>query len=191
MEEGGPTSCTPPEIRENARIAVQNLLPEKSKPVYEKQYQVFNKWCTENKIEIISENVMLAYFERMTKNKKSSTVWSSYSMLRTCLNIYRNLDISKFARLQALLKRHSDGYQPKKSKVLEAEDIHRFLSEADVQHYLAMKVILIIAYAGALRRDEITQMSVDDIQVKEDTIFINVPKTKNKVSRLFAGLGFN
>ena len=29
-------------------------------------------------------------------------------------------------------------------------------------------------------------MSVDDIQVKEDTIFINVPKTKNKVSRLFA-----
>ncbi|KAJ3641432.1 hypothetical protein Zmor_027939 [Zophobas morio] len=43
-----------------------------------------------------------------------------------------------------------------------------------------MKVILIIAYAGALRRDEITQMSVDDIQVKQITIFINVPKTKKQ-----------
>ena len=49
-------SCTPPEIREIAENTVVNLLPNKSRIPYEKQFQKFEKWCSENKIQIISEN---------------------------------------------------------------------------------------------------------------------------------------
>lgn len=61
-------------------------------------------------------------------------------MLRSCLNIYRNIDISKYKKLQAYLKRLSEGYTPKKSKILEIEEINRFIGQADDKIYLAIKV---------------------------------------------------
>ncbi|KAB0804449.1 hypothetical protein PPYR_01419 [Photinus pyralis] len=44
---------------------------------------------------------------------------------------------------------------------------------------------LYLGYAGACRRDEITNMSTDDVDYKEDTILVRVPKTKTNVARLF------
>lgn len=42
-----------------------------------------------------------------------------------------------------------------------------------------------MGYAGACRRDELTQMSIEHIQYKEDTILVTVPKTKTNMPRLF------
>lgn len=137
-------SCTPPELRKSALGAIERLLPTKSKPKYEKEYSIFMSWCRENSVQKVTENVLLAYYQRLSEqNKKSSTLWTSYSMLRACLNVHENLDISQFARLQAFLKRQSEGYVPKKSKILEAQDIDRFLNEADDTLYLAIKVSLL------------------------------------------------
>lgn len=141
--------CTPPEIRANAMGAINKLLPTKSKPLYEKEYNVFNSWCQQHCIQAVTENVLLAYFDEMSKTKKSSTLWASYSMLRACLNIYKDLDITKFMRLRGFLKRQSEGYQPKKSKILEASQIDRFLNEANDLSYLATKVGLIYELANA------------------------------------------
>lgn len=137
MEE---LSCTPPELRAAAQTAVNKLLPPKSKPIYDKEYNFFNNWRTEKKVELTTENVLLAYYGELSSTKKASTLWASYSMLRSCLNVYENLDISKFVRLQAFLKRQSDGYEPKKSKILEQDQINRFIHEADDLNYLAVKV---------------------------------------------------
>ena len=52
-------------------------------------------------------------------------------MLRSCLTIYKNVDISKFNKLQALLKQSSKGYEPKKSKISEEDDINKSIQEAD------------------------------------------------------------
>ena len=46
--------------------------------------------------------------------------------------------------------------------------------------------MLILGYCGACRRDELTNISVDDLQIKPDVIMVSIPKTKNDVSRLFA-----
>lgn len=59
------------------------------------------------------------------------------------------MDISKYNKLQALLKRSSEGYAPKKSKILEEDDINKFLREADDKMYLAMKVSVICMYIAA------------------------------------------
>jgi hypothetical protein len=130
----------PPELREVAEGTLSNLLPTKSREVYEKEFANFEAWCRENKVQNISENVLIAYFDMQSKTKKSSTLWSIYSMLRSCLNIYKNVDISRYAKLQAFLKKQAENYQPKKSKILEVEDICRFTGHADNKMYLAMKV---------------------------------------------------
>ncbi|KAK4874317.1 hypothetical protein RN001_013677 [Aquatica leii] len=178
-------SCTPPEFKKTAAEVMNSLLPAKSKAAYEKEYNAFNIWCTQNKASI-SENVMLVYFKNLSENKKPSTLWSTYSKLKSCINIENNIDISKYNKLITYLKRLSEGFQPKKSKVLEAGDIDRFLRDADDHQFLAIKVGLIMGYAGACRREELMTITVNDLKFNIENILISIPKTKNNMPRLFA-----
>ncbi|KAJ8975782.1 hypothetical protein NQ317_015338 [Molorchus minor] len=77
-------------------------------------YNRFKKWCAEKNVQVYSENVLLAYFSENAKNYKSSTLWAQYSMVKSCLIIYDNINISKFPKLIAFFKRTGDGYQAKK-----------------------------------------------------------------------------
>lgn len=61
-------------------------------------------------------------------------------MLKSTLLHYNNVDISPYSRLTAFLKEKSVGFESKKFKVFSAEEINRFLAEAQDEHYLAMKV---------------------------------------------------
>ncbi|KAK4881864.1 hypothetical protein RN001_005183 [Aquatica leii] len=165
-------SCTLPELLEIANNAIQKLLPTKSKPKYEKEYKKFFTWCDDNNVNDLTENI-------------SSTMWSSYSMLRTCLSIYKNNDISKYLKITAYLKRQSENYHPKKSTILQSEDIIKFISDTDDYTFLAMKVILIIEYFEACRQDEMTHVRLNNIEFKSDRIEVTVFATKNNISRVF------
>ncbi|KAB0796248.1 hypothetical protein PPYR_10309 [Photinus pyralis] len=132
-------TSTPPELRELADNAVNDLVLSKSKNEYQKEYEKFESWRIENKVQTLTENVLLAYFEILSKTYKSSTLWKTYSMLRLMINIRQNVDISKFMKLQAFLKRLSVGFVPKKSKILEYNDIEKFISSAPDMDYLIIK----------------------------------------------------
>lgn len=137
-------NCESEEIVEAANIAISNLLPTKSRSLYDIAYNRFKKWCAEKNVQVYSENVLLAYFSENAKNYKSSTLWAQYSMVKSCLIIYDNIDISKFPKLIAFLKRTGDGYQAKKSKILTKSEIDRFLSSADDKEFLMIKVRLLL-----------------------------------------------
>ncbi|KAJ8982373.1 hypothetical protein NQ317_006960 [Molorchus minor] len=117
-------NCESEEIVEAANIAISNLLPTKSRSLYDIAYNRFKKWCAEKNVQ-------------------------------SCLIIYDNIDISKFPKLIAFLKRTGDGYQAKKSKILTKSEIDRFLSSADDKEFLTIKVGLILGIAGACRTDDV------------------------------------
>jgi integrase len=48
-----------------------------------------------------------------------------------------------------------------------------------------MQVLLIMRISGAMRREELTKMTIDNIQEKEDLIIVEVPDTKTKIDRRF------
>lgn len=85
------------------KLLINNLLPEKSKKIYEKEYKNFETWCIQSGVTKYTENVLLAYFFTISKNKKASTLWSSYSMLKSCILIK---NISSFLKLIAFLYFH-------------------------------------------------------------------------------------
>ena len=97
-------------------------------------------WRNLNKANSFSENVMLAYFSQATGVWKPPTLWSVYSMLKTVLSCQHNVDISKYERLLAFLKKNSVGYASKKSQVFTSEQIQTFLREAPDEIYLPAKV---------------------------------------------------
>lgn len=140
MSDSEVDDCTPPEIRTAAEKAAENLLPQKSRGRYEKAYKVYKEWCDGKKVQNMnSESVVLAYFSEIAKHKRASTLWSTYSMLRSTLIIKDKVDISKFSKLAAYLKAQNVGYQAKKSSVFTKEDIDRFLKDAPME-FLPQKV---------------------------------------------------
>lgn len=140
FEDDEELSNTPPEVVETAKEVVLNLLPPKSREVYECAYNRFLRWCEEKNIKSYSENVLLAYFANLSSKMKSSTLWSQYSMVKATLCLKNGIDIEKFSKLRAFLKRQNDGYRPKKSRVLTKEQVDQFLKYAPDKQYLMMKV---------------------------------------------------
>jgi hypothetical protein len=121
MEENGLSI----EIQEAAKAATSRLLPAKSKEKYEKEYNVFIEWCKSKKTTQYTEDVCLAYFFEKSNN---------------------GIDISKYLKLQAYLKRQCDTYKPKKSKVFSKSEIDKFITEAPDDTYLMIKVNYFVAF---------------------------------------------
>lgn len=185
-------------------VAEEGLsIPEKSKLTYEACYKTFCEWMKELKIKTISEKVMLAYFLKRSKIAKSPTLWSEYSKLKCMIYLNRYVDISKFANLGAFLKRKKVEYVRKQSHFTKS-DFEKFVTEADDQSFLMMKVtlhfiqrcacddlclflkvVLIIGIAGACRRDELTKLCTKDVVDTGDYIRIDIVDSKSDNSRQF------
>lgn len=131
---------TPPELAAIANATINKLIPAKSQKVYECAYEKFIKWAQEYKVYNYTENVMLAYFSNLAENLKSSTLWAQYSMLKAMLNMKHNINIEKYTKVIAYLKRQNEGYKPKKSKVFTKEQVNNFLHNSPDNIYLAAKV---------------------------------------------------
>ena len=117
MDSTDSSDCEiPREVSELAKAATSNLLPDKSSERYEKEYVAFMNWCCVKNVTVIKETVVLAYFVEKYSNNKPSTLWCYYSMLKSVLAIKKNIDISKYPKLIAFLKKKSTGYRAKKSK---------------------------------------------------------------------------
>ena len=54
--------------------------------------------------------------------------------------MYDNIDIRQYKKLVSFLKRNSDGYSAKKSKIFTREQVQAYLLEADDNDYLMKKV---------------------------------------------------
>lgn len=142
-ESDSPLEYTPPNIIEAARNTSLNLLPKKSRERYKIAYKQLMDWRTVKNIKSsFSENVLLAYFGELAEKIRPNSLWVHYSMIRSSLIVYHNINISEYLKLKAFLKRTSDGYKPKKSKTLTSEQIHQFLFKAPDDKYLFTKVTL-------------------------------------------------
>jgi hypothetical protein len=53
----------PKEIVDKGGQAIDELLPDKSKKRYEEEYSSFEKWMDRNRVKIVEEVVLLAYFK--------------------------------------------------------------------------------------------------------------------------------
>lgn len=106
-------------------------------------------------------------------------------MLKSILIVNQNIDISNFSRLISFLKMKSKGYISKKSKVLEANQVLKFIQTAPDEIYLLHKVVLVMGVFGGLRRDELVKMAVDDVEDKGTCLLVKIPVTKTGNSKGF------
>lgn len=131
---------TPDELIEAAGLAANIAIPLKSKGRYDHAYDQFSKWKQSKKTVSNSERVVVAYFSELAKSKKPSSLWSTYSMVKSKLKLLANIDISTYNSLTAFLKQNGKGYVPKKAKIFTDEEMQRFLDSAPDVVWLDVKV---------------------------------------------------
>lgn len=180
----------PVDVEESARKATFELLPKKSAQQYDIAYTNFLAWCKLKNVEgNFSESVFLAYLQEKSKIWSSSTLWSKFSMIKSSLLVKNGVDVGKYFKVMAYLKRKSEGYRSKKSKILTHEQVENFLNEAPDEKYLMVKVATIFGLFGACRREELCNLLVEDIEITNKSLVIQLPNTKTKVSRSFCIVG--
>lgn len=82
---------TPTELTVTVNNAQMSFLPQQSRGKYLKQYDMFNTWRTAKGAKTFSENVLLAYFIELSETKQSSTLWSTYSMLKATIKMKEDI----------------------------------------------------------------------------------------------------
>lgn len=85
----------PEEVLNAANEALANIVPNKSKSLYEKEYMLFCQWRNKKQVKGVNEKIIMAYISEKSKNVKSSSLWSYYSQLKKMLSVKENVDISK------------------------------------------------------------------------------------------------
>jgi hypothetical protein len=133
-------SALPAAVMASANDACSSLLPAKSRELYEKTYNEFETWCTEQQITNYTEPVFLAYFLNIAQRGLIASLWPKFSMLKSTLYVKKNIDIGKFNKLIMNIKRQTEGHVPKKSKVLEKEQVQKFILDAPNNLFLMTKV---------------------------------------------------
>ncbi|XP_028145795.1 uncharacterized protein LOC114339362 [Diabrotica virgifera virgifera] len=150
---------------------------------WRKQQNLMNE-VIEEKIEV-TEEVLLAYFEELSKTLKATTLWKHYSILNTALLFYKGINIANFLSLKKFLKEKYEGYLPNKSKVFTSEEINKFIKEApDFDHLLA-KVILIMGVMCNCHKKELYNMKTHHLKDLESSISVEIPNQKTGTPRKF------
>lgn len=130
-------------IAEKAQKISANLGPRLSKKKYEEWYCKFMTWREQNFCleKDINEDQLLVYFAEHSEEKKvaPSTLFPLYSMLKSKIYNYHQLDISKYRKLYSYIKDKNIGYRPRKAKALSEDNINIFLSTAPDDIYLAIE----------------------------------------------------
>lgn len=175
----------PDEIIIKAEKATEKLLPQKSKVLYNKEYEKFQYWMTENNVDQINETVLLGYFGDLAQSFSPNSLWAKYSMLKKTLLVNKNVNVKNYYKLGEFLKQGSKGYEPKKSKVLSRELVLQFIHNAPDETFLMVKVALIFGVFGGCRRQELVNMLINHVEDRGSVFVINIPETKTDKKRVF------
>ncbi|KAK9701753.1 hypothetical protein QE152_g30384 [Popillia japonica] len=108
----------PENILAAANIAKLDLLPDKSKIHYEKEYLQFCEWRNTEQVHGAGEAVLLAYFVKLSNEFSPSSLWPKYSMLRACLELKERVEINKYGRTNELTKMLMDNVEILESKLV-------------------------------------------------------------------------
>ncbi|KAJ6639008.1 hypothetical protein Bhyg_11747, partial [Pseudolycoriella hygida] len=144
-------------------------------------------WQDGRGVQKITPNVVLAYFQELDakKNYKPTSLWAFYSMLKSTLRTFEDLDIGQYFQVKAFLKQKSSGFKSVRANVFTEEEIRKFVMEADDRQWLDVKVSCIFGICGAMRTDEFVRVTIDDIEKHGDLFLVRILQTKTKVVRSF------
>ena len=184
MEDVDIHANTPPELKQITSCI--SFIPEASKQIYEKEYLKFSEFLGKYQLlpQNASKNIVLSYLCLLSNAGYSpTTIRKIHSILKTTLLEKFNISIQS-VKMEKYLKNLESKHSKKKSATFTQEHVSFFLQNADDSEFLLEKFLILVAIYGALRCEEITRLTWEDIKEDKDKLIISIQfskTTKNKV----------
>ncbi|PSN40214.1 hypothetical protein C0J52_17646 [Blattella germanica] len=115
----------------------------------------------------------------------ASSLWCTYSKLKTILRVREKVDVSSFTNVVSFLKKMSVRHVPRKSNVLSRSQIDEFLLNVPDDVFLLIKVVTAFGVFGAYRRQELHDLCFNDVKVEGSVLVVRIAQTKNYKPRTF------
>ncbi|KAJ8910045.1 hypothetical protein NQ315_008905 [Exocentrus adspersus] len=167
-------------VAARAEKANEELLPKKSKLLYDKEYECFETWTSRNSVIDISKTVLMGFFQELPQHIVDEVLNAEDHIISIQKSKYRR--ISSF---RSLFETDVERIYPKKSKILTREDTLKFIKETSSHTYLLEKVVLVMAVFGGLRRDVLVKLLIDDIDDKGSVVIVRIYDIKTRVPKYF------
>ncbi|PSN38514.1 hypothetical protein C0J52_22136, partial [Blattella germanica] len=103
----------------------------------------------------------------------ASSLWCTYSKLKTILRVREKVDVSSFTNVVSFLKKMSVRHVPRKSNVLSRSQIDEFLLNAPDDVFLLIKVVIAFGVFGAYRRQELHDLCFNDVKVEGSVLVVH------------------
>jgi len=139
------TSGTPPKLRDSANLTRGASLPERCQNngmTRRIRYSKSGKLRITLKIYSRRTFYWRYYFGELSRKYCPTTLWSTYSMLRSMINLHHKVHIKNYAELLKFLNTNAKSYQPVKAKVFSDVEVSQFLAGAADVDWLVQKVCI-------------------------------------------------
>lgn len=151
---------------------------------YKRNVQSYLNFCSESNLMPENAGTVLRFLEKMHSDEDDTfcakTLWSVCSQINAfIMKVYKKSPVFLDEPLiKTVLNNWSKREVVKKAKHFTKEDVYRFLEEADNSIYLVIKVVLIVAVNGLLRRGEISRLNFENVHLTDKDFRVTVQRQK-------------
>ncbi|PSN39308.1 hypothetical protein C0J52_15574 [Blattella germanica] len=145
-------------------------------------------YLIENIFELLESQMKLSptgsnnFYYEGSKVFAASSLWCTYSKLKTILRVREKVDVSSFTNVVSFLKKMSVRHVPRKSNVLSRSQIDEFLLNAPDDVFLLIKVVIAFGVFGAYRRQELHDLCFNDVKVEGSVLVEQLSSIRKSMS---------
>ena len=158
---------------------MNDTISKKSEKVYSKRWEDFKSFLQSDGEP--TEDDYLRYMKWLKNDKKlkASTLWAIYSMLNSAHQNNYGVKLQEFRRLITLLKSYNSDYERVCAKAFTTEQIMEFLNlPLGTPFWLARKCAVALMVCCGLRKADLINLDVADVQEAGETYYINIKDVK-------------
>lgn len=176
------------ELQEILEVAERNkdeALAANTRRAYASQWNAFAVWCASMGLPMFptTDKVLLTYLtDRQRKGSSASTLGQAYAAIREEHRMRGEdppkLDGQLYRSWTGALKNASRSRQIEKAKALTPDQLRACISACGGPLGPRDQALLLVGWCGALRREEIVNLNVGDIQIQSEGLRVLIRKSK-------------
>ncbi|KKE78135.1 integrase [Bacilli bacterium] len=172
------------ELQKEAQHHLENSKAENTKRAYSSDWKQFVDWCRRNELHSLPANAetVVYFITYLGKSKKASTIKRKMTAISQRHETAGYPSPTKTSLVKGVWDglQRSIGIKEEGNDALWLDDLRRLLDGISSDRLIDIRdrAILVIGWAGALRRSELTRLDAEHIEFTQYGLILNLIKSK-------------
>jgi site-specific recombinase XerD len=172
------------DLQEEAKSHLTNSKAENTKRAYRNDWTQFSKWCEKNGLQDLPADpeTIVYYITFLGKTLKASSIKRKMTAISQRHETAGYSSPTKTALVKGVWDgiQRTIGIKEEGKEALWLDELRQVIQALPQNTVIGIRnrALLIIGWAGALRRSELTQLNVEDISITRDGLILHLHRSK-------------